>query len=160
MGYLYNGVETEGVPLKMINEIIKGVNVEYFVETGTAGGFSIIEASKHFPTCFTIELIEGRTPKKKEILVYGKRVINRPIEKITIFSAISESKLPMWEIIDEETGEILKADTTIVDHVFNEIKYPENITFYVGDSTEILPKINNEINIQYLVYMNKIIAIK
>jgi hypothetical protein len=152
MGYLYNGVETTGVPLKMINDIIKGVKVEYFVETGTAGGESIIEASKHFPTCYTIELIEGRTPNQIEKMIYGKTIINRPMEKITIFSSINESNVPIWEIIDEDTGIILEADGTIVDHVFNEIKYPENIIFYVGDSTELLPKINIEINNNYAIY--------
>jgi len=129
MGYLYNGVQTTGVPIVMINEIIKGVNVKYFVETGTAGARSIIEASKHCSTCYTIELIEGRTPTHKEELVYDE------------------------DVIDEESGDIIKkGDPTIVDHVFKEIKYPENIMFYVGDSTQLLPKINFEINNNYAIY--------
>jgi hypothetical protein len=57
MGYLHNGVETTGVPLKMIKKIIKGYNVPYFIETGTAGAYSIVEASKDFKNCHTIELI-------------------------------------------------------------------------------------------------------
>jgi len=116
MGYLYNGVETTGVPIKMIKKIIEGFDVDFFVETGTAGAYSIVEASKHFPICYTIELIEGRTPTHKEEIVYDEN------------------------------------DPTIADHVFNEIKYPENITFCVGDSTEILPNINNQVNSRYAVY--------
>ena len=129
MGYLHNGVETTGVPLKMIKKIIKGFNVPYFIETGTAGAYSIVEASEYFKTCHTIELIEGRTPTHKEEIVYDK------------------------DVIDEESGEVIKkADPTIADHVFTEIKYPENITFHVGDSTDILPKINKEVSDNYAVY--------
>jgi len=129
MGYLYNGVETTGVPIKMIKKIIEGFEVDFFVETGTAGAYSIVEASKHFPICYTIELIEGRTPTHKEEIVYDK------------------------DVIDEESGEIIKkADPTIADHVLIPINYPENITFCVGDSTEILPNINNQVNSRYAVY--------
>lgn len=116
MGYLHNGVETEGVPLKMIRGIIKGFEVPYFIETGTAGAYSIVEASKEFETCHTIELIEGRTPTHKEEIVYDEN------------------------------------DPTIADHVFREIKYPENITFHVGDSTKILPQINRRVADRYAVY--------
>lgn len=116
MGYVFNAVEDGGVPLKMIKEIVKGFDVPYFVETGTAGAHSILKASEVFEKCHTIELIEGRTPSHKERIVYDEN------------------------------------DPTIADHVFDEIKYPENITFHVGDSTQILPKINKSIGDNYAVY--------
>lgn len=116
MGYLFNNIETTGVPLEMINEIIKGFEVNYFVETGTAGAESIVEASKYFQNCYTIELIEGRTPFYKE------------------------------EIFRDEN------DPTIVEYIPVKINYPENINFSVGDSIEILPKINSIIKDNYAVY--------
>lgn len=129
MGYVFNAVEDGGVPLEMIKEIIKGFEVPYFIETGTAGAHSVVKASNCFKKCHTIELIDGRTPTHKEVIVYDK------------------------DVIDEESGEILrKADPTIADHVFEEIKYPENITFHVGDSLEILPKILDEVGEEYAVY--------
>jgi|GEM_PF-1908980 len=62
MGYLLNGVETGGVPMDLINSIIDGFNVPYFVETGTAGGESIMIASRNFTKCYTIELVDNVTP--------------------------------------------------------------------------------------------------
>jgi len=116
MGYLYNSVETTGVPIKMINEIIRGFEVNHFVETGTAGAESIVIASNHFSNCYTIELIEGRTPTHREEL-----------------------------LVDKD-------DPTIVEHIFVKIEYPKNIFFYVGDSTELLPKINTIIGGEYAIY--------
>ena len=60
MGYLFNGVEDTGVPMKIIESIIEGFNVPFFIETGTASGHSIVEASKKFKFCHTIELIQDR----------------------------------------------------------------------------------------------------
>ena len=62
MGYLLNGVETGGVPMDLINAIIDGFNVPYFVETGTAGGESTIIASRNFNKIYTIELVDNITP--------------------------------------------------------------------------------------------------
>jgi len=129
MGYLLNGVEDGGCPFYIVKKLIEGFDVPYFVETGTAGGYSIVKASEIFKECHTIELIEGRTPKEKEIMVYEK------------------------DIIDEETGEIIKeGDPTIVDHVFVPIKYPENITFHIGDTIKVLPKILTQVKDNYCVF--------
>ena len=62
MGYLLNGVDTGGVPINLINSIIDGYNVPYFVETGTAGGESTMIASRNFTKCYTIELVDNITP--------------------------------------------------------------------------------------------------
>lgn len=62
MGYLLNGVETGGVPMDLIKSINDGFNVPYFVETGTAGGESIMLASEIFTKCYTIELVDNITP--------------------------------------------------------------------------------------------------
>jgi hypothetical protein len=69
MGYDYNGGNDTGVPLEMIKAIIKGFHVPYFIETGTASGMSIRKASLHFEKCHSIEIIEGRTPKLRELVV-------------------------------------------------------------------------------------------
>lgn len=94
MGYKHYGVKTEGVPLELISAIIKGFNTPYFIETGTAGGESIQKAAKIFKNCYTIEIIEKRTP----------------------------------EIISE------------------------NIQFFTGDSTKIIPNILKKINVLWDYY--------
>lgn len=61
MGYkTSNIVDTGGFPLYLMKPIMDSVRIDYFIETGTAGGLSIKEAAKYFKQCFTIELIEGR----------------------------------------------------------------------------------------------------
>ncbi len=60
MGFLLNGVNTGGIPMYIINEFLKEIEIPVIVETGTAFGDSIKEASKYFQECYTIELNEGR----------------------------------------------------------------------------------------------------
>lgn len=61
MGFKVNsGVETEGIPMYLIEPLLSHVPINYFIESGTAGGLSIREASKYFKVCHTIELIENR----------------------------------------------------------------------------------------------------
>lgn len=60
MGYCLNGCPTGGVPMYLIEPLIKYAKVSTFVETGTAGGLSIREAAKHFRQCHTIEIIPNR----------------------------------------------------------------------------------------------------
>lgn len=61
MGFRLNSlVDTGGVPMYLIKEFIEQVQIDVFVETGTASGGSIKEASKYFNECHTIELNEGR----------------------------------------------------------------------------------------------------
>lgn len=60
MGYCLNGVNTGGIPMYLINEFLKGIEIPVIVETGTAFGDSIKEASKYFEECYTIELNEER----------------------------------------------------------------------------------------------------
>jgi hypothetical protein len=115
MGYI-KGENNGGFPFAICNRIIEGFNVPYFVETGTAGAFSITQAAEVFKECHTIELIEGRTPFSKQIVV-----------------------------VDEE-------DPTIVEYPFVPIEYPSNITFHVGDSVDILPKIVKSIADDYAVF--------
>jgi len=86
MGYKLNGVETGGLPMHLITPLIEYVNIETFVETGTAGGDSIREASKLFKECHTIELIEGRAGIE-------------PIENVTFHTGNSIDILP--SIVDE-----------------------------------------------------------
>jgi hypothetical protein len=69
MGYLLNGVEDGGCPFYLVKKIIEGIDVPYFVETGTAGAYSVTKAAEIFKECHTIEIIEGRTPKEKETIV-------------------------------------------------------------------------------------------
>jgi len=89
MGYKLNGVESGGLPMHLIKPLIDFVNIETFIETGTAGGASIQEASKLFKECHTIELIAGR-------------VAIEPIENVTFHTGNSIDILP-----------------TIVDEIFN-----------------------------------------
>ena len=60
MGYRHNGVNTGGLPIEYIKNFINKFPVSVFIETGTAGGESVREASKLFKTCHTIEIVDGR----------------------------------------------------------------------------------------------------
>lgn len=61
MGYNINSVvDTGGVPMYIIQEFLKEIPIDYFVELGTAAGDSAKEASKHFPEVITIEINEDR----------------------------------------------------------------------------------------------------
>lgn len=60
MGHRLNGVDTEGLPMYIIKEFLKEIEISAIVETGTAGGLSINEAAKYFTGCYTIELQEDR----------------------------------------------------------------------------------------------------
>lgn len=60
MGYLHNGVKTGGLPIDYIKRFVDEYKIRYFVETGTAGGKSVREASEIFDYCHTIEVISGR----------------------------------------------------------------------------------------------------
>jgi hypothetical protein len=60
MGYMLNGVTTGGLPMHLVKPLLDEHEVPYFVETGTAGGMSVKEASKLFKRCWTIELIKDR----------------------------------------------------------------------------------------------------
>lgn len=63
MGYRHNGVNTGGLPIEYIKNFINKLHVPIFIETGTAGGESIIKASELFKVCHTIEIVEDRVPK-------------------------------------------------------------------------------------------------
>lgn len=61
MGYRLNtGVDTNGLPLYLVKEFLKEIDIPTIVECGTAGGESIIEAARFFHDCYTIEIQEER----------------------------------------------------------------------------------------------------
>lgn len=60
MGYRYHNVTTGGLPVEYIKRFLDKYEIPVFIETGTAGGESVREASKIFKECHTIEIIEGR----------------------------------------------------------------------------------------------------
>lgn len=63
MGYRLNtGVETGGVPMYILKEFLKEIDIEVFIELGTASGDSVKEASKYFKECITVEI----NPKRPE----------------------------------------------------------------------------------------------
>ena len=63
MGYKLNGCDTEGLPVYLIKNLLEHADIPFFIETGTAGGDSVLKAAELFRWCYTIELIEGRAPK-------------------------------------------------------------------------------------------------
>lgn len=90
MGYKVNNiVNTGGFPFYLIQELIKIIKVNNFIECGTAGGESIKVAAKMFPNakCYTIEVMEDRA------------TIDRTIENIEWVSGNTIEVLP--KIIDE-----------------------------------------------------------
>lgn len=60
MGYRHHGVDTGGLPIEYIKRFLGKFDIPVFIETGTAGGESVREASKIFKECHTIEVVEGR----------------------------------------------------------------------------------------------------
>lgn len=62
MGYKLNGCDTEGLPVYFIKRLLENIRIPFFVETGTAGGESVLKAAEIFDQCYTIEIVEGRSP--------------------------------------------------------------------------------------------------
>ena len=60
MGYRHYGVNTGGLPVNYIRNLLTVLDVPIFIETGTAGGESVRAASSIFAKCHTIEVVEGR----------------------------------------------------------------------------------------------------
>lgn len=60
MGYKTNGVKTGGLPIDYVKRFVDAYDIKVFIETGTAGGQSVREASEIFEICHSIEIIEGR----------------------------------------------------------------------------------------------------
>lgn len=60
MGYRGYGVTTGGLPVDYIRRFTEALDIAAFIETGTAGGESVIAASMYFGFCHTIEIVEGR----------------------------------------------------------------------------------------------------
>lgn len=60
MGYKHFGVNTGGLPVDYIKWFLKEHKIPIFIETGTAGGDSVRQASPLFEKCHTIEIVEGR----------------------------------------------------------------------------------------------------
>lgn len=81
MGYKLNGIDSESLPVHIVEIFTKAFEVRNFVETGTAGGNSIAIASKLFNKCYTIELVEGR-------------VIDKTLPNVEYFTGDSVSLLP------------------------------------------------------------------
>jgi GR25 family glycosyltransferase involved in LPS biosynthesis len=50
----------KGLPKALVNNLIEGHRVKYFVETGTGEGYSALSAIQIFDICQTIELMEGK----------------------------------------------------------------------------------------------------
>jgi hypothetical protein len=60
MGYKHFGVNTGGLPIEYIKNFKKEHEIPVFIETGTAGGDSVRQASEIFDICHTIEIVYGR----------------------------------------------------------------------------------------------------
>lgn len=61
MGYKLNQVvDTEGLPVKYIQNLLNNFSIPTFIETGTAGGASVRAASTLFTKCHTIEIVPDR----------------------------------------------------------------------------------------------------
>lgn len=90
MGYLLNGVTDAGLPMHLLEALMRDQQIPYFVETGTAGGESIKAVAHLFEHCYTIEIIEGRP-------------LDLGLENVTYFTGNSVDILP--DIIKNFTDE-------------------------------------------------------
>lgn len=64
MGYRHYGVNTGGLPVDYIKRFTEVLDIAAFIETGTAGGESVIAASSFFRDCHTIEIVDGRADRE------------------------------------------------------------------------------------------------
>lgn len=71
MGFTLNNIYTGmSIPTGLIERIQDIAHIEYFIETGTAGGQSVAWAKQHFTKCWTVELIKNREIAKVEGVEY------------------------------------------------------------------------------------------
>lgn len=103
MGFLLNGVNTEGLPIELVERLINHKEIKYFVETGTAGGASISLASNIFKKCYTIELIDERVKNmifSENVKSYGGvssiDILPKIIDEIYIEEKSEEEYILFW----------------------------------------------------------------
>lgn len=72
MGYDRSG--RAGLPLDLVKEFANVYGIKSFIETGTAGGDSVLAASQYFKDCHTIEIIEDRPFKDRKSSDYPKNI--------------------------------------------------------------------------------------
>lgn len=71
MGFTLNNIYTGmSIPRGLVERIQDIAHIEYFIETGTAGGQSVAWAKEHFTKCWTIELLENREITKVDGVEY------------------------------------------------------------------------------------------
>lgn len=64
MGYKVNNTaKTEGIPEHIVKPFIEYLNIEFFIETGSADGDSVRWAAQYINECHTIEMVKGRAQK-------------------------------------------------------------------------------------------------
>lgn len=120
MGYLLNGVSTGGLPIHLVKPLIENHEINYFVETGTAGGDSIREVYELFKYVWTVELIKDRTDTKnapKNVrFIEGDSVEHLPeiIEQLLLFRGEKERQYVLFYL-----------DAHFCDDKPNESDYPE-----------------------------------
>ena len=61
MGYRHFGVKTGGIPIDWVMAFREAIHMPIFIESGTAGGHSVLAVSHLFDECHTIEIVEGRS---------------------------------------------------------------------------------------------------
>ena len=89
MGYKHHGVNTGGIPVDYIKRFVDAYNIQYFIETGTAGGESIRAMAPMFKQCHTIEIVEYRA----EGLPYPENVVLHNGDSAKLLHEISKPYL-------------------------------------------------------------------
>lgn len=126
MGYKLNGCDTEGIPLYLLKPLLEYVSIPTIVECGTAGGDSIMAASKYFKKCHTIELIPNRAR------------IGKPIKNIIWHTGNSVDILPqIISELDKDEYCLFWIDAHYSDSTPNTSEYKE---CYILEELEIIYK--------------------
>lgn len=141
MGYLTFGCNTGGLPMYIIEKIIEFVDVGIFIETGTAGGESITEASKHFKKCETIELIEGRANIDKKLKNVTWHTGNSIDILPKIVQHLVEEKRQLGLTEDEYKYTLFWLDAHYSDDVPNTSEYKE---CYILEELEIISRLQSD----------------
>ena len=128
MGYKTNGCDTGSIPMYLIKPLLDKHSIPYLVETGTANGQSVRDASPYFKKCTTIELINERpeikdAPTNIEFLI-GQSVDLLPeiIEKLNVLKQIEGNDT---ENEVKQQFVLFFLDAHYSDNVPNKSKIPE-----------------------------------
>lgn len=128
MGYQTNGCDTGSIPMYLIKPLLDKHSIPYLVETGTANGQSMRDASPFFKKCTTIELI-GSRPEIKDAPTNVEFLIGQSVDLLPIIiDELNELKQTEGNLTENKVRQqfvIFFLDAHYSDNVPNTSDIPE-----------------------------------